>query len=188
MRRVSVLKVLCFSFFMMFFSGMVLAHEGSHGNDECLLSVGENAELRLNGYQFKGRNPDKHYCRHYPHLGQTIIKIDSSSTDLTGMAVELQLLKRNSWTGLLLNSEDAYSVVKEMPIQYFSKQVVSIDSDIQDRDIYALKLKLHAVDGSITEQQFGFFVGVPFALVLVVISVLLLIFISVIFLIQLRKA
>lgn len=183
-----MLKVLVFSFFMMFFSGMVLAHEGSHGNDECLLSVGENVELRLNGYQFKGRNPDKHYCRHYPHLGQMIIKIDSATTDLTAMGIELQLLKRNSWKGLLLNSADAYSVVKEMPIQHFSKQVVSIEKDIQDRDIYALRLRLHAADGSITEQQFSFFIGVPFALVLVGISVLLLIFISVVFLLQLRKA
>ncbi len=181
-----VLKVLFISFFMLFFSGLVQAHEGSHGNDECLFSVGD-LELRINGYQFKGRNPDKHYCRHYPHLGQTVIKIDSSSSDLTGMAVELQLLKRNSWKGLLLGSDNAYSVVKEMPLQHFSKQVVSISSDIQDRDIYALKLKLHGTDGSITEQQFGFFIGVPFAMVLVGISVLLLIFISIIFLRQLKK-
>jgi len=182
-----VLKVLFISLFVLFFSGLVQAHEGSHGNDECLISEGD-VELRLNGYQFKGRNPDKHYCRHYPHLGQTIIKIDSATTDLTAMGIELQLLKRNSWKGLLLNSADAYSVIKEMPIQYFSKQVVSIEKDIQERDIYALRLRLHAADGSITEQQFAFFVGVPFALVLVVISVLLLIFISVVFLLQLRKA
>jgi len=182
-----VLKVLYLSLLMVFFSGSISAHEGSHGNDECLVGVGE-VELRLNGYQFKGRDPDKHYCRHYPHLGQTIIKIDSSSTDLTGMGIELQLLQRNSWMGLLLNSEDAYTVVKTVPIQYFSKQVVSIDSDIQSRDIYALKIRLHALDGSVTEEQFGFFVGVPFALVLVGISVLLLIFISVVFLQQLRKA
>jgi len=172
---------------MMFFSGVVFSHQGSHGNDECLVSVGD-VELRLNGYQFKGRNPDKHYCRHYPHLGQTIIKIDSATTDLTGMGVELQLLKRSSWLELVLNSENAFSVVKELPIQFFSKQVVSIDSDIQARDIYAIKLRLHAVDGTITEQQFSFFVGVPFAQVLVGISVLLLILISIIFLFQLKKA
>jgi len=163
-----------------------LAHEGSHGNDECLVTVG-NIELRLNGYQFKGRDPDKHYCRHFPHLGQTIIKIDSTTADLTGIGVELTLLKRNSWKGLILNAEDAFTVVKQLPIQYFSKQVVSIDSDIQVRDIYAIKLRMHAVDGKIAEQQFSFFVGIPFALVLVGISVLLLIAISIIFLRQLRK-
>jgi hypothetical protein len=172
---------------MVFFSGSSIAHEGPHGNDECLVTVGD-MELRINGYQFKGRTPDKHYCRHYPYLGQTIIKIDSATTDLTGMGVELILLKRNSWKGLLLNSEDAFSVVKQLPIQYFSKQVVSIDSDIQDRDIYAIKLRIHAVDGKMTEQQFNFFVGVPFAQVLVGIAVLLLIIISIIFLLQLRKA
>lgn len=171
---------------MMFFLGSALAHEGSHGNDECSVTLG-NIELRLNGYQFKGRDPNKHYCRHYPHLGQTIIKIDSATADLTGMGVELILLKRNSWKGLILNAEDAFTVVKQLPIQYFSKQVVSIDSDIQARDIYAIKLRMHAVDGKITEQQFAFFVGVPFALVLVGISVLLLIVISIIFLQQLRK-
>jgi len=170
----------------MFFSTTAMAHEGSHGNEECLITVGE-IELRLNGYQFKGKNPDKHYCRHFPHIGQTILKFDSSSTDLTGMGLEILLLKRDSWIGLLTNSDDAYTVVKQLPIQYFAKQVVSIESDIQARDIYAIKLRLHAADGKMTEEQFGFFVGVPFALVLVVISVLLLLFISFIFLNQLRK-
>lgn len=186
-RKASVLKVLWFSCLMVFFSGTVLAHDGAHGNDECFMKVG-NIELRLNGYQFKGRNPDKHYCRHYPHLGQTIIKIDSTTTDLTGMGVELILLKRNAWAELVLNTDNAFSVIKQLPVQYFSKQVVSIDSDIQSRDIYAIKVRLHTVDGKITEQQFTFFVGVPFAQVLVGISVLLLIVISVIFLLQLRKA
>jgi hypothetical protein len=182
-----VFKALWVSCLILFFSGAVIAHEGAHGNDECLMTVG-NVELRLNGYQFKGRNPDKHYCRHYPHLGQTIIKVDSTTTDLTGVGVELILLKRNSWKGLILNKDDAFSVIKQLPIQYFSKQVVSIESDIQSRDIYAIKLRLHATDGEVTEQQFAFFVGVPFVQVLVGIAILLLIVISVIFLQQLRKA
>lgn len=182
-----MLKVLWISCLMVFFPSVSLAHDGAHGNDECLIKVGK-VELRLNGYQFKGRNPDKHYCRHYPHLGQTIIKIDSTSTDLTGMGVELILLKRKTWKGLVLDTDDAFSVIKQLPIQYFSKQVVSIESDIQSPDIYAIKLRLHAVDGTITEQQLSFFVGVPFAQVLVGIAVLLLIVISIIFLRQLRKA
>ncbi len=186
MRKISVLKVIVIGCLMMFVSTVTFAHDGAHGNEECLIAVGD-VELRLNGYQFKGKNPDKHYCRHFPHLGQTILKLDSSSTDLTDMGLEITLLKRNSWMGLLTNSDDAYSVVKQLPIQYFSKQVVSIEDDIQARDIYAIKLRLHAADGKITEQQFSFFVGVPFALVLVIISVFLLLFISFIFLKQLRK-
>jgi len=181
-----VLKVIFIQSLLLFFSATVFAHDGSHGNDECLVSIGD-VELRLNGYQFKGRDPDKHYCRHYPHLGQTIIKLDSTTTDLTGMGVEIALLKRHSWLGFLMDLDDAYSVVKQMPIQYFAKQVVSIEEDIQSRDIHAIKLRLHAVDGSISEQQFTFFVGVPFALVLVGVSVLLLFFISFVFLKQLRK-
>ena len=99
-----------------------------------------------------------------------------------------RLIELKVWgVHLLTNSDDAYSVVKQMPLQYFAKQVVSIEQDVQSRDIYAIKLRLHAVDGSITEQQFSFFVGVPFALVLVAISVLLLLFISFVFLKQLRK-
>jgi len=181
-----VLKVIVIYVFTMFFSTVAISHEGSHGNEECFITVGD-IELRLNGYQFKGRNPDKHYCRHFPHLGQTIIKLDSTTTDLTGMGVEILLLKRNSWLDLLSFSDNAYSVVKQLPIQYFSKKVVSIQDDIQSRDIYAIKLRLHAVDGTITEQQFGFFIGVPFVVVLVGISVFLLLFISFIFLNQLRK-
>ena len=168
-------------------SDAVYAHAGPHGNDECLVKVGQ-IELRLNGYQFKGSNPDRHYCRHFPHLGQTIIKIDSVTADLNDMGVELQLLQRNSWLGLLLNEDDAFSVIKQLPVQYFSKQVVSIANDIKERDIYAIKLRLLGANGEVTEQQFMFFVGVPFVQVLVGISVLLLLLISFIFLKELKKA
>lgn len=182
-----MLKEIFISCLLLLLSGNAFAHAGPHGNDECAVSLG-STELRINGYQFKGRNPDKHYCRHYPHLGQIILKIDSVSSDLSAMAVELQLLKRNSWLGLILNADDAYSVIKQQPIQYFSRQVVSIASDIQERDIYAVKLRLHTANGEIIEQRFMFFVGVPFVQVLVGISVMLLLLISVIFLQQLKKA
>ena len=135
-------------------------------------------ELRLNGYQFKGSNPDRHYCRHFPHLGQTIIKIDSVSTDLSGYTIELQLLKRNSWLGLILNIDDAFSVIKQQPLQYFSRQVVSIDSDIQLIDIYMIRLRLHAPGGTITEQQLMFLVGFPFAQIMVGIAAILLLLIG----------
>lgn len=187
MRRFSLPNLVYISFVILFFSEITFAHEGSHGNDECILTVNK-MELRLNGYQFKGRNPNKHYCRHYPHLGQTIIKVDSSTTDLTGMGVELQLLKRNSWTNLISDTDKAFITIKKMPIQYFSKQVVSIENNFQSRDLYAIKVRLHKNDGKVSEQQFFFFVGIPFAQVLVTIAVLLLLFISFIFLIQLKKA
>ena len=161
----------------LFFSELSHAHAGPHGNDECIVTVG-NVELRLNGYQFKGSNPDRHYCRHFPHLGQTIIKIDSVSTDLSEFGIELQLLKRNSWLGLISNTDDAFSVIKQQPLQYFSRQVVSIDSDIQSIDVYMIKLRLHAPDGTITEQQFMFVVGFPFAQIMVGIAVILLLLIG----------
>lgn len=167
-------------------SDYAFAHAGPHGNNECLVQVG-NTEIRLSGYQFQGRNPDRHYCRHYPFLGQTIIKVDSVSSDLSDMAIELQLLKRNSWLGLILNTNDAFSVIKRLPVQYFSGQVVSIDSDIQSLDVYAIKLRLHAVDGTITEQQFLFLVGFPFAQVMVAIAVLLLLVLAFVFFSQLRS-
>ncbi len=162
---------------------LVFAHTGKHGNDECMVLIGD-VELRLNGYQFQGRNPDKHYCRHFPRLGETIIKIDSITSDLTGKGIEIQLLKRNSWLELVFNSDNAYTVIKQQPIQYFSKQVVSIDADIQERDVYAIKLRLHAANGKVTEQQFTFLVGAPIAQVMVAISVVLLIVIVIIFLRQ----
>ena len=179
-----LLKVLSILFFVLFSSGAVFAHEGSHGNDDCTIMLGDT-ELRFNGYQFQGSQSDRHYCRHFPYLGQTIIKIDSVTADLNDMAVELQLLKRNSWLGLVLNADDAFSVIKQQPLQYFSKQVVSVDSDIQLRDVYAIKLRLHRVDGEIIEQQFMFLVGFPFALIMVGISVILLIIIGFIFIKQL---
>ena len=174
---IGVLKVVFIMTAVLLFSEVSQAHAGPHGNDECTVSVG-NMELRLNGYQFKGSNPDRHYCRHFPHLGQTIIKIDSVSTDLSGYTIELQLLKRNSWLGLILNIDDAFSVIKQQPLQYFSRQVVSIDSDIQLIDIYMIRLRLHAPGGTITEQQLMFVVGFPFAQIMVGIAVILLLLIG----------
>lgn len=182
-----MLKVLTLSYLILFLSTEVFAHGGSHGNDDCLITV-DNVELRLNGYQFKGKGKsDKHYCRQYPYLGKIILKFDSVKADLTGMGLELQLLKRKSWVGLLLNNKDAFSVIKTLPVQQFSSQVVSINSDIQTRDVYALNLRLHRADGTVKERLFTFFVGIPFAMILVIISLLLLLFISVIFLKQLKK-
>ena len=174
---IGVLKIVFIMAAALFFSEVSYAHAGPHGNDECIVTVGDT-ELRLNGYQFKGSNPDRHYCRHFPYLGQTIIKIDSVSTDLSGSAIELQLLKRNSWLGLISNADDAFSVIKQQPLQYFSRQVVSIDSDIQSIDVYMIKLRLHAPDGTITEQQFMFVVGFPFAQIMVAIAVILLLLIA----------
>jgi hypothetical protein len=182
-----MLKKLITICLLLLLSGTAYAHAGPHGDDECTVKVGQ-IELRLNGYQFKGSNPDRHYCRNYPHLGQTILRVDSATADLKNMAVELQLLKRKSWLGLILNEDDAFSVIKHLPVQYFSKQVVSITSDIQQRDIYAVKLRLHTADGEIVEEQFMFFVGVPFVQVLVAISILLLLVIIFMFLKELRKA
>ncbi len=178
------LKVLSVLFFLLFSSIAAFAHQGSHGNDNCSVIVGDT-ELRLNGYQFQGSQSDRHYCRHFPYLGQTIIKIDSVTADLNDMAIELQLLKRNSWLGLILNADDAFSVIKQQPLQYFSKQVVSIDSDMQLRDVYAINLRLHKPDGQLVEQRFLFLIGFPFAQIMVAISVLLLFLIVFIFLRQL---
>jgi len=173
----AVLKIAFIITATLFFSEFALAHAGAHGNDECTVAVG-NTELRLNGYQFKGSNPDRHYCRHFPHLGQTIIKVDSVSADLSDFAIELQLLKRNSWLGLVSNADDAFTVIKQQPLQYFSRQVVSIDSDIQSIDVYMIRLRLHAPGGTITEQQFMFLVGFPFAQIMVGIAVILLLLIG----------
>jgi hypothetical protein len=90
----------------------------------------------------------------------------------------MQVLKRNSWLGLILNTDDAFYVIKQKPLQYFSRQVVSIDSDIQSIDIYMIKLRLHAPDGAIIEQQLMFVVGFPFAQIMVGIAVILLLLIG----------
>lgn len=180
-----MLKIIIYLFFF-FLSGNAFAHAGAHGNDECIVSVG-NVELRLNGYQFQGKKPDRHYCRYYPFLGKTIIKVDSVSADLSDMAIELQLLKRKSWSELIFNPGNAFSMIKQLPVQSFSKKVVSIDADIQVLDIYAIKLRLHLADGKIAEQQFLFIVGFPFVHILLGIAVFLLLIVIAVFLNQIRK-
>ena len=174
MKLLIIISLLCS------FSTEVFAHAGSHGNNECLVKVGKT-ELRLNGYQFKGSNPDRHYCRHFPRLERIIVKVDSISADLSKMAIELQILKRQSWLGLLLNDDTAFSVIKKMPVQYFSQQVVSISSDIKEIDVYAINLHLIDANGIATDQRFLFLVGFPFAQIMVAIAgllLLLIIFIS----------
>ena len=181
-----MLKLLFIISFIIFFPGTIYAHAGSHGNDECIVNVGK-FEIRLNGYQFQGKFPDKHYCRHFPYLGQTIIKVDSITTDLSEMSVELQLLKRKSWLGLVLQKDDAFSVIKQRPLQSFSNQVVSISSDLKTLDIYAIRLKLYAQNGTITEQQFMFIAGLPFTKIMVAIAAILLLFIVFIFIKQSKR-
>ncbi len=186
MKTYRVLVVVLFMSLVLVTSNTVYAHAGPHGNDECTVEVGET-ELRLSGYQFKGRHPDRHYCRHYPYLGRTIIKIDSLTSDLSQMGVELRLLKRHSWLGLIFGADDAFSVIKQQPVQFFARQVVSIESNIQSRDLYAIQLRLKAENGDITEQQFLFMVGFPFAQIMVAIAILLLLFIVFIFFRQWRS-
>ncbi|MEE9336952.1 MAG: hypothetical protein V3U87_02650 [Methylococcaceae bacterium] len=172
-------------FSALLFSDTAFSHAGSHGNDECIVTI-DGFDIRLNGYQFQGKFPDKHYCRHFPYLGQTIIKVDSNTDDLSGMAVELQLLKRNSWLGLLLQKKDAFSVIQHRPLQFFSNQVVSISTDLKKIDIYAIKLKLHNKNDKVTEQQIMFVAGLPFTKVLVGIAIIFLLFIIFIFFKQLK--
>lgn len=171
---------------MFFLLNTVHAHSGAHGNDECLISVG-NIQLRLNGYQFQGKKPDRHYCRYFPFLGQTIFKIDSISADLRDMSIELQLLQRKSWSDLLFNSEEAFFMIKQLPSQSFSNQVVALESELQTIDFYALKLLLKLADGSIVKKQFIFVAGIPFVHILLGIAVMLLLVVVVVFLNKLRK-
>jgi hypothetical protein len=187
-----MLKLSSFGYFilllsMSLFPTIALSHAGSHGNDECSLMIGDTS-IRLNGYQFKGKFPDKHYCRHYPHLGDTIIKVDSTKSDLSGMTVELQLLKRQSWLGLMLQKEDAFTVIKQRPLQAFSDQVVSISTELKEIDIYAIRLKLQTTNGKVYDQKFLFIAGLPFAQIMVGIALILLLFISFIFLKQVKQA
>ncbi|MCK5830023.1 MAG: hypothetical protein KAH20_06935 [Methylococcales bacterium] len=181
-----MLKLLLILCFTTVFSDTLYAHAGSHGNDECIVNVGK-FEIRLNGYQFQGKFPDKHYCRHFPYLGQTIIKVDSVTTDLSELSVELQLLKRNSWLGLVFQKANAFSVIKQRSLQSFSNQVISISGDLQSLDIYAVHLKLHAKNGTITEQKFMFIAGLPFTKIMVGIATILLLFIVFIFIKQPKR-
>ncbi|MCF6202798.1 MAG: hypothetical protein L3J59_03885 [Methylococcaceae bacterium] len=183
--RTSIIVYFIVLFSALFFSNTALPHAGSHGNDECIINV-DGFNIRLNGYQFQGKFPEKHYCRHFPYLGKTIIKVDSNTEDLNGMAVELQLLKRNSWLGILLQNKDAFSIIKHKQLQFFSNQVVSISADLKDLDFYAIKLKLHNKNNKVTEQQFMFIAGLPFTKIMVGIAVILLLFIIFIFFRQLK--
>lgn len=160
--------------FCLFFPLQSFSHAGSHGNDDCLISIG-NFHLRMNGYQFQGKRPDRHYCRYFPYLGQTILKLDTTHHDLSKFGVDLQLLKRTRWLALLFNPDQAFEVIKQKPLQNFSQQVVSIDTEIKSLDLYALHIKLHHPNGRMSQQLFLFAAGLPLIPILLGIATLLLI-------------
>lgn len=167
----------------MLFSTPVFPHAGSHENQNCFITVSENS-LRFSGYQFQGQHPEHIYCRIFPELGEIIIKIEAVTVNLTDKKIALQLLKLNSWSNWLFDSEHAFSSLKQTPLRNFNNGVNMLQADIGQRGVYALQIELQAENKAPITQTFLFLVGIPVTEILVLFSGGILLLLVLIFLNQ----
>ena len=156
---------------LLFFSNTVFAHAGSHESSDCFISL-QNQKLRLSGYQFQGKHPDRSYCRIFPYLGQIILKVEGLNSTDKNQTLQLELLKLDSWIDLLFSPEQAFKVIKTTPAQSIEQQHL-IQGEIQQRGIYAIKILLET-DKQKTQQQFLFLVGIPITKILILLASLCL--------------
>lgn len=150
-------------------SSSAFSHAGPHDNTNCFISISGNT-LRFSGYQFQGQHPEHIYCRIFPELGEIIIKIDAVNTDLTNKKIALQLLKLDSSTQWLFDSEHAFSTLKQTPSKIFNNGVNMIQAEIIEPGIYALQVELQLENKVAITQSFLFLAGIPVTEILVLFS------------------
>ncbi len=156
------------------------AHTGPHNNPRCFIQT-DSVQLRLNGFQFQGRHPGKHYCHFFPLLGDVLISIDSMQ-DSGNKKISLQWLQFSRLSGLLSGSSaNLLEVVHTTPWKPLGKTVNSIEQSIGNRGLYALNIRLKDADNKIHQQRFYILVGFPVTLILVIIAFILLLFIILFF-------
>jgi hypothetical protein len=166
---------------LIFFSSQAFSHAGPHENKNCFIQI-DNTLLRFSGYQFQGVHPEHLYCRVFPDLGQTVIKIDAVNDAMNDKKVSLQLLRLDSWINWAFNSDKAFSSLKQTPLQNFNSGVNMIQADIQQRGVYALAVSLQIDNKKPIVQTFLLLGGIPVTEILVLFSsgvLLLLAFITV---------
>ena len=158
-----------FAIFFSLCSTPAFSHAGSHESKNCFVAINENT-VRLSGYQFQGLHPDEAFCRIFPYLGSVIIKIEAVNAQLQNQKVALELLKPRSWLNCTsINSSNSILLTKT-ELQSFNQGVKMIQTDIQERGLYALNIKLQREDKKIVSQTFLFLVGIPVTKILVLFS------------------
>ena len=160
---------LSFAIFFSLFSTSAFAHAGSHENKNCFIAINENT-VRLSGYQFQGLHPDEDFCRIFPYLGSVIIKIEAVNAQLQNQKVVLELLKPKSWLNCTSINSSNSILIKKTELQSFNDGVNMIQTDIQERGLYALNIKLQQEDKKIISHSFLFLVGIPVTKILVLFS------------------
>jgi hypothetical protein len=158
---------------LMAFSTPAFSHAGPHENKNCFITV-ETDTLRFSGYQFQGLHPDQSYCRIFPYQGSLVIKIEPVNNELKNKKVSLELFKVDSLVCLIFRSCPAFSSLKKTPWQSFNHGVVMIQTDIQQRGIYALGIALEIDDKETIYESYLFLAGIPVTKLLVLFSMGLL--------------
>jgi hypothetical protein len=171
----------------MLLSSTAFSHAGSHESKDCFISIADTT-LHFSGYQFQGLHPDQAYCRIFPYLGLLVIKIEPINSVGMNQQIALQLLKLNSWGDWLLNKPLAFSVLKETPLQPLNHGVTMLQTQIQQRGIYALEIELQSKQQPPTRQTFLFLAGIPITELLVIFSGGVLFVLIFIFIRQLKPA
>ncbi len=175
------------SFFILnIFASSAFPHAGPHESQNCFITIANNT-ARFSGYQFQSQHPDQAYCRVLPDLGSVVIKIEPVTSGLINKKVSLQLLQLHSWLDLVFNPDKALLSLKKTPLQEFNNGVVMMQTDIQQRGVYALAIELQLNPQETRSEKYFFLAGVPVTEILVLFSGCILVLLTIIFLRQLRK-
>jgi hypothetical protein len=168
-----IAKLFVAALFGLVMSETVFAHAGEHHSQNCFVDVGDT-RLRLSGYQFQPGLENEHFCRVFPELGQIIIAVEPLKEGLENRQITLELLELSSWADWLLNAEKAFTVIKQQPAREFGAGLVSIQQNIRQRGVHALKVIMQDESGHLRHQYFVFLAGIPVKKILVVLAGFLL--------------
>jgi hypothetical protein len=116
------------------------------------------------------------------------MQIEPASDELNDKKVALRLSKLQSLSDGLFHPSRAFVLLKKTPLQRLSNGVVMIQTDIQERGIYALNIEMQINDKETLFKNYLFLTGVPVTKLLVLFSALILLVIVAIFLNQSLKA
>ncbi|MBL6986641.1 MAG: hypothetical protein ISR72_06315 [Methylobacter sp.] len=173
--RVGLLIVALFSLMI---DQPAFAHAGVDHNNSCFLTVGDT-RLRISAYQFQPElegkaHAPKHFCHFFPELGQIVVALEPMAETQETPWVTLELAALTSWQ----NPDQAFTVIKQQPVQFMDGGLASISQNIQQRGIYRLNVTLQNASGHSQQQHFVFLVGIPVTKILVMIAGMLVLVIG----------
>ncbi|MFA5984671.1 MAG: hypothetical protein WC782_11700 [Methylococcaceae bacterium] len=149
------------------------SHMGPHHSEACFIKIGD-ATLELNGYQFQKELAGKYFCHIFPGLGLTVLAIDSTADQPERQQVGLTLKALTAWSKLGLDTEHAFTVLQQTPMQTLGANLVSVEQSMHNRGVYVLDIAFQETSAAVQTHRFWFLVGIPVTKALVFIGIIFL--------------